>query len=59
VNSDKTLKYFDIELKKDFELKNLLSIPIIMCSMAIVGTFINAESIFILKNPDYFNVPSD
>ncbi len=38
---------------------NFIMIPINTCIIMIVSTFINAQIIFLLENPDFFDVPAD
>ncbi|CDW84532.1 mfs transporter [Stylonychia lemnae] len=46
-----------IRLKRRFTKINLLAIPYLFFTIAIVASFINTQMIFILRHEDYFNVP--
>ena len=46
-----------IKLKSRYTLLNLLAIPYLFFTIAIVSSFINTQMIFILRDEDYFNVP--
>ena len=36
---------------------NVLAIIMVPCCMMIIATYLSAQVIFLLANPDYFNVP--
>ncbi len=49
--------HFGIELKTNYTVANLLSIPLVMCAFTIISTFVNTKIIFLFRDPAYFNVP--
>lgn len=38
---------------------NMLAIPLVPLTMMLISTFLNAQVIFLLSSPDYFDVPAD
>ena len=46
-------------MKRRFSLINLLAIPYLFFTIAIVSSFINTQMIFILRHEDYFNIPKN
>lgn len=44
-------------VKEGVQLKNILAICLINLTGVMLGTFLNAQLVFLLSNPDYFNVP--
>eukprot|EP00347_Sterkiella_histriomuscorum_P014482 403360706 len=48
-----------IQLKRRYTLVNLLAIPYLFFTIAIVSSFINTQMIFILRDENYFAVPQN
>jgi len=46
-----------VTLKRGYTLRNFLAIPLATTTTAYMGTFSNVAIIFLLKSPEYFNVP--
>lgn len=46
-------------MKPGYTLTNLLAIPMCLVAATICGTYTNVQMIFLLRNPEYFNVPQD
>jgi MFS family permease len=36
---------------------NLIAIPIVLTAFTVISTFTNTEMIFLLRNPEYYNIP--
>lgn len=49
--------FFGIVLKSGYSLSNLLAIPMCYITGTIAATFTNVNTIFLLRNEEYFNVP--
>jgi hypothetical protein len=52
-------QYFGIKLKPLCTLANLLAIPLNGMMATMVGTFVNTQMVFILRDVQYFNVPHE
>ena len=50
--------FFGIYLKPQFNNANLFAIPLVLTSFTIISTFTNTEIIFMLRDPNYFNIPA-
>ena len=48
-----------IEIKEGYSIKNALGSPLIHFMGPIFGYFTLVQLIFILKDPDYYNVPQN
>ena len=46
-----------VSLKEGFRKANFFAIPLCTVISAYMGTFINTAVIFLLKNPDFYNIP--
>jgi MFS family permease len=46
-----------VELKKGFERRNFFAIPLTTTTVAYIGTFINVAIFFLLKDPEFYNIP--
>ena len=45
-----------VPVKKGVRWWNLLSIPMIPCTIMLLTTYVNAQTIFLLRDPDFFDV---
>ena len=46
-------------MKKGYSIRNFLAIPLATTTTAYMGTFSNVAIIFLLKSPEYFNIPAN
>jgi MFS family permease len=52
-------KFFDIKMKPSFSRANLLALPCILFISSLAGNFINSQMIFLLRDPNYYDVNSE
>ena len=45
-----------IPVKKGVTIWNIMAIPLVPILVMVIGTFLNAQIIFLLRNPNYFQV---
>ena len=50
---------FKIPVKEGVTYCALLTIPLVPLCVMLISTYMNAQVIFLLANPDYFGVPDD
>ena len=50
---------FKIPVKEGVTYCNILAIPLVPLTVMLLGTYLNAQVIFILADPAFFNVPTD
>jgi MFS family permease len=55
----KNKSFLGIELKHGYNIWNLLAIPFCIVCTTVAGTFTNTSVIFLLRDPDYFNIPNE
>lgn len=48
-----------LAVREGIEIKNVLSISMIALTGVMLGTFLNAQLVFLLSNPAYFNIPAN
>jgi hypothetical protein len=48
-----------VSIKESFGIKNFLALPLIFATLTYMGTFINVAVIYLLKDPNIFNIPED
>eukprot|EP00347_Sterkiella_histriomuscorum_P015799 403355638 len=51
--------YVGIIMKDGYNLANLISIPLISASLTIASFYLAIQIVFILRDPEYFNVPKN
>jgi MFS family permease len=50
---------FKIPVKEGVTYANILAIPLVPCGVMIISSYLNAQVIFLLASPDFFDVPTD
>ena len=53
-----TVQFLGIKLKPYYRLKNLMAIPSMNMGNGVFLFFFNVQLVFLLRSPDYFNVPN-
>jgi hypothetical protein len=46
-----------VTLKEGYRKANFFAIPLCQIIASYMGTFINTATIFLLKNPEFYNIP--
>lgn len=50
------VEYFGIRMKPHYSKANLLALPCILLVCSLAGNFINTQMVFLLRDPNYYNV---
>ncbi|CDW85142.1 major facilitator superfamily mfs_1 [Stylonychia lemnae] len=52
-------EFMGIKLKEGYTVANLISIPLITASLTVSSFYLGIQIVFILRDPEYFNVPKE
>jgi len=56
VEMQKAARVCCVPVKEGVRWWNVLSIPLVPCTVMLLTCYVNAQTIFLLRDPDYFNV---
>jgi MFS family permease len=59
VDQEQAKRICCIPVKEGVSFWNMMAIPLVPCIVMLVCTFVNAQSIFLLRDPEYFDVDED
>ena len=59
IEDEKTQKICGFPVKDGVRWWNLMAIPLIPCIIMLLSTYVNAQTIFLLRDEDYFDVNED
>lgn len=51
--------FIGVQLKPAYRWWNFLAIPLTTTTITYVGTFVNVAALFLLKDPEFFNIPEN
>ena len=58
-DSDEQVTILSFPVKHGVRFWNVLAIPLVPVTIMLLATYVNAQTIFLLKDPEMFDVPAD
>ena len=59
VEEEKIKRICCIPVKEGVRCWNVLAIPLVPCTIMLLSTYVNAQTIFLLRDPEFFDVPEN